>query len=155
MLNSSQERVNERAILNLLYLYAERVDAGDFDGVSQLFGDAPVFMAGPDQPAVPGKHVGAVMRRFVKTYDGIPCTKHLVTNTIIESDSSTSARTRSQFTVLQSVPDELPLQIVASGRYHDQFVENDAGEWIFAQRIMLVDAQGDVSAHLNTGTGLS
>ena len=146
---------DERAILNLLYSYAERIDAGDFAGVSQLFADAPVFMAGPDQPPVPGTQVGAVLHHFVKTYDGIPRTKHLVTNTILEADSPTSVRTRSQFTVLQNVPDELPLQVVASGRYHDEFAKNARGEWAFAQRIMLVDAHGDVSAHLNTGTGIS
>jgi ketosteroid isomerase-like protein len=146
---------DERAILNLLYSYAERIDAGDFDGVSKLFGDAPVFMAGPDQSAVPGAQVGAVLRHFVKTYDGIPRTKHLVTNTILEADSLALVRTRSQFTVLQNVPDELPLQVVASGRYHDEFEKNAQGEWAFAQRIMLVDAHGDVSAHLNTGTGIS
>ena len=146
---------DERAILNLLYSYAERIDAGDFAGVSQLFADAPVFMAGPDQPPVPGTQVGAVLHHFVKTYDGIPRTKHLVTNTILEADSPTSVRTRSQFTVLQNVPDELPLQVVASGRYHDEFVKNDQGEWAFAQRIMLVDAYGDASAHLETGDAVS
>jgi len=146
---------DERAILNLLYSYAERIDAGDFARGSQLVAHAPAFMAGPDQPPVPGTQVGAVLHHFVKTYDGIPRTKHLVTNTILEADSPTSVRTRSQFTVLQNVPDELPLQVVASGRYHDEFVKNDQGEWAFAQRIMLVDAHGDVSAHLNTGTGIS
>jgi hypothetical protein len=47
------------------------------------------------------------------------------------------------------------LQIVASGRYHDQFTKTEIGEWKFTQRIMLVDAHGDVSAHLNTGTGIA
>lgn len=146
---------DERAILNLLFTYAERIDAGDFDGVSQLFSGAEVFMAGPDHPAVAGNQVGSIMKHFVKTYDGIPRTKHVVTNTIIEPLTAASARTRSQFTVLQNVPDLLPLQVVASGRYHDQFTKTDTGEWKFAQRIMLVDAHGDVSAHLNTGTGIS
>lgn len=58
---------DERAILNLLYAYAERIDAGDFDGVSKLFAEAPVYMAGPDQSPVPGTQVGAVLRHFVKT----------------------------------------------------------------------------------------
>ena len=37
---------DERAILNLLFSYAERVDAGDFDGVSTLFERAQVFKIG-------------------------------------------------------------------------------------------------------------
>ena len=146
---------DERAILNLLFTYAERIDAGDFEGVSELFSGAEVFMAGPDHPAVAGEQVGPIMKHFVKTYEGIPLTKHLVTNTIIEALTDSSACTRSQFTVLQNVPDLLPLQVVASGRYHDQFTKSVSGEWKFAQRVMLVDAHGDVSAHLNTGTGIS
>ena len=144
----------ERSILNLLFTYAERVDAGDFDGVSRLFDGAQVFMAGPDQPAVPGSMVGAVMARFVKGYDGIPRTKHLVTNSIIEADGPSSVVARSQFTVLQDVPGVLPLQVVASGRYHDRFATDDGTTWRFVERVMLVDAHGNVSAHLNQGTGL-
>lgn len=144
----------ERSILNLLFTYAERVDAGDFDGVSRLFDGAQVFMAGPDQPAVPGSMVGTVMARFVKVYDGIPRTKHLVTNSIIEADGPSSVVARSQFTVLQEVPGELPLQVVASGRYHDRFATDDGTTWRFVERVMLVDAHGNVSAHLNQGTGL-
>lgn len=144
----------ERSILNLLFTYAERVDAGDFDGVSRLFDGAQVYMAGPDQPAVPGSMVGAVMARFVKVYDGIPRTKHVVTNSIIEPDGTSTATARSQFTVLQDVPGVLPLQVVASGRYHDRFATDDGTSWRFVERVMLVDAHGDVSAHLNQGTGL-
>lgn len=144
----------ERSILNLLFTYAERVDAGDFDGVSRLFDGAEVFMAGPDQPAVPGSMVGAVMARFVKVYDGIPRTKHLVTNSVIEADGPSSVVARSQFTVLQDVPGVLPLQVVASGRYHDRFATDDGTTWRFVERVMLVDAHGNVSAHLNQGTGL-
>lgn len=140
--------------MNLLYTYAERVDAGDFDGVSRLFDGARVFMAGPDQPAVPGSMVGAVMARFVKLYEGVPRTKHLVTNSIIEADGPSSLVARSQFTVLQDVPGVLPLQTVASGRYHDRFATDDGTTWRFVERVMLVDAHGNVSAHLNQGTGL-
>lgn len=143
----------ERAVLNLLYAYAERVDAGDFDGVSRLFTHAQVHMAGPQHPAVPGPMVGSVMARFVKVYDGVPRTKHLVTNSIVEAGDDGTVSTRSQFTVLQDVPDVLPLQVVASGRYHDRFAVVN-GSWAFVERVMLVDAHGDVSAHLNQGTGL-
>jgi len=143
----------ERSILNLLYTYAERVDAGDFAGVSRLFAGARVFMAGPDRPAVSGAMVGEVMSKFVKTYDGVPRTKHLVTNSIIESDGERGAVSRSQFTVLQEVPGVLPLQVVASGRYHDRFTSDDGIVWRFAERVMHVDAHGDVSAHLNREIG--
>jgi len=139
---------DERAIRNLLHIYAERVDSGDFDGVSALFAEAQVFMAGPDRPAVPGPMVGRVMARFVMLHDGSPRTKHLVDNTVIEPVTIDEVRTRSVFTVMQAVPGLLPLQAVASGRYHDRFVRGDDGAWRFAERTMLVDAHGDVSQHL-------
>ena len=146
---------DERAVLNLLYVYAELVDSGNFDGLSVLFAGVPVFMAGPDQPAVPGEMVGEVMHQFVKTYERVPRTDNHVTNDVPGSDAPGQARTRSQFTVLQNVPGVLPLQVVASGRYHDEFTQNASGTWAFSQRIMLVDAYGDASAHLETGDAVS
>jgi 3-phenylpropionate/cinnamic acid dioxygenase small subunit len=142
---------DEQEILGLLFRYAELVDAGDFDGVSALFGGAEVFMAGPDLPAVPGSAVGKVMQKFVVLYDGVPHTKHLVTNTIFDVEDSTHVSTRSYFTVTQCVPGRFPLQMVASGRYHDRFEKTD--RWRFVQRTMLVDHHGDTSHHLRAHTG--
>lgn len=143
---------DERQILGLLFRYAELVDAGDFDGVSQLFAGASVHMAGPDQPAVPGAMTGRIMKRVVHLYDGVPRTKHVVTNTIFESNDERSVSTRSLFTVTQSVPPSFPLQVVASGRYHDRFVETD-GVWAFVERTIHLDHQGDTSAHLRSDAG--
>ena len=140
---------DERQIVNLLHRYAELVDSADFAGISELFADAQVFMAGPDQPAVPGSMVGAVMKRFVKLHDGSPSTRHVITNTVLEADSDTRARARSVFTVLQGVAGVLPLQVVASGRYHDAFARAVDGRWSFVERTMLVDHHGDVSQHLH------
>ena len=145
MLTSS----DERQIVNLLHRYAELVDAADFDGISELFANAQVFMAGPEQPAVPGSMVGAVMKRFVKLHDGSPSTRHVISNTILDADSDSLVRTRSVFTVLQGVAGEFPLQVVASGRYHDVFERSTDGRWRFGQRTMLVDHHGDVSQHLH------
>lgn len=137
----------ETVILNLLHRYAEMVDNGDFDGVSSLFGRARVYMSGPLDDAVPGESVGAVMRRFVRLYDGVPQTRHVITNTIIEmADDRMTATTRSYFTVMQiiSVP-----EIIVVGRYHDRFSRAGNSEtWHFTERIIMVDAVGDVSNHL-------
>jgi 3-phenylpropionate/cinnamic acid dioxygenase small subunit len=141
---------DERQIVNLLHRYAELVDAADFDGISELFANAPVFMAGPEQPAVPGSMVGAVMKRFVKLHDGSPLTRHVITNTVLEADTDSRVRTRSVFTVLQGVSGVLPLQVVASGRYHDVFGRDAEGRWSFLERTMLVDHHGDVSQHLHS-----
>ena len=54
------------AITPLIMAYAERLDAGDLDGVAALFADV--------------------------LYDGIPCTRHVVTNLTTAQDSPWTAR---------------------------------------------------------------
>jgi hypothetical protein len=50
--------------------------------------------------------------------------------------------------VLQATGD-LPLQIVAAGRYHDTFERVD-GAWRYCYRdYSLLDLKGDLSGHLN------
>ena len=66
---------------------------------------------------------------------------------IIEvEDGADTASARSYFTVLQQVED-LPLQPIISGRYHDTFHRID-GSWWFDTRIMRVDLVGDLGRHL-------
>jgi len=144
----------EAEIRNLLHRYAEMVDNGDFDGVSSLFSHARVYMSGPLDDAVAGDSVGTIMRRFVRLYDGVPLTRHVITNTIIEmADDQLTATTRSYFTVLQitSAP-----EVIVVGRYHDRFSRaQDSESWFFTERVILVDAVGDVSGHLVHGLSVS
>ena len=43
--------------------------------------------------------------------------------------------------------DEVPLQPIVAGRYHDEFDRVD-DQWRFARRTMFVDLVGDLSKHL-------
>jgi 3-phenylpropionate/cinnamic acid dioxygenase small subunit len=135
------------AIAALIYTYAERLDAGDFEGVADLFRQATFRSAG--QPAVRrGRdEVLAVYRDTVALYDGSPCTRHVTTNLVIEVDVVGAAATaRSYFTVLQARP-ELPLQVIVAGRYHDRFTQTN-GEWHFTDRLIIIDLVGDLRFHL-------
>lgn len=136
----------ERQILNLLYLYAERVDAGDFEGVGELFAHGDYYV----DPASPlrGAAVAAAMRSMVQVDDhGRPGTKHLITNTILDvDDEAGTATARSYFTVLQARPG-LTLQPILTGRYYDRFERVD-GEWRFADRRITADLAGDLSQHV-------
>lgn len=134
-------------ISNLLYRYAECIDSGDFEGAAALFEHAQIRLAGDRQIAGPG--LLGVWRRSVTVHpDGTPRTKHLITNPILEIDETGDAATcRSYYTVLQATP-ALPLQIVASGRYHDEF-ERVEGRWRFRFRdYSLFDLRGDLSEHV-------
>ena len=81
--------------------------------------------------------------------DGTPRTKHVTTNLILEIDDAAGAATcRSYFTVLQQV-DDLALQPIIAGRYHDRFVR-EADVWRFAERRFHIDLVGDLSHHMLT-----
>lgn len=140
-----------RAIENLLYIYAERIDAGDLEGVADLFAHGRIKSspeASADQTFEGRQRVLGLYQGSTRIYpDGSPHTRHLTSNSIIEvADDSNTGSARSCFTVLQQV-EELPLQPIISGRYHDTFHVVD-GRWSFDTRIMLVDLVGDLSRHL-------
>lgn len=134
-------------IPNLLYLYADLFDAGDFIGAARLF-DGGAILAG-DARIEGEQAIVGMWRAMVRLYpDGTPRTRHLTTNPIIKlaADGQT-AECRSQWTVLQAV-DGLPLQVVATGRYHDRLALS-GGQWRFVERRYLkIDLTGDMSAHL-------
>jgi ketosteroid isomerase-like protein len=132
------------AIAALIHGYAERLDAGDLAGVAALFADATY------RSAQGGSYRGAaavqeVLERRVLRYDGVPRTRHLTTNLVIEL-AGDEAAARSYFTVLQAAPGG-PLQPIVAGRYHDRFARS-AGVWRFTDRLIFMDLVGDLSRHL-------
>ena len=137
------------AIANLVATYAERVDLGDFTGVGELFRAATYrAMVGDEVTTMEGaESVAAAMAGMVITYDGVPRTKHVTTNLIIEVDEQAGTATcRSYFTVFQAVGD-LPLQPIIAGRYHDRFALSGAA-WRFTDRLIYSDLIGDLRQHL-------
>lgn len=133
------------AITDLLYRYAELIDAGDFDGVGHLLGRAS--FGGPRTPAVTGaQNIAALFAMTTRRFEcGTPRTRHLVLNPIVEVDGDT-ATARSTFCVVQAT-DRIPLQPIAVGRYYDRFARDDDG-WHFTERVADVEMFGDVSEHL-------
>ena len=135
-------------IRNLLGQYCERIDAGDFDGMGELFasgglaaGDGPPFASGAGE-------VAAFYRRSTKLHDGSPRTKHLVVDTVFdEPDVDGTVVVRSSYVVLQAV-DGLPLQPIIAGRYVDTFGRDPEDAWCFVERRFHVDLVGDLSRHL-------
>ncbi|WP_319435837.1 nuclear transport factor 2 family protein [Mycobacterium sp. RTGN5] len=141
MANGSQD------ISNLVYSYAELLDIGDLEGLAALFEHAVVRPAGSDHEFRGAVAVRSLIERTVQFYDGIPRTKHLVTNLIIEiSDDGNSAIARSYYTALQAQP-HLSMQPILAGRWHDAF-EKVQGRWRFARRLIYTDLIGDISCHL-------
>lgn len=140
------------AIRALIHEYAELIDLGELDAVAALFAYGTWSSPGRGTPL---RGTEQVRRAYdgVILYDGIPCTKHVISNVTIEiADDRATATASSYFTVLQGRPD-FPLQAIIAGRYNDRFEHVD-GRWRFADRQIIPDLIGDLSRHLRDATEL-
>ena len=145
-------------IEEIMFRYAELLDAGDLEGLSAL------FARGAIKPAIgePVKGAEEVLKLYstaVKFYDAdeklvpylrgqcTPRTRHVTTNLIFEFDNAVMAATvRSVFTVYQTLAGRN--EIVAGGRYVDRFVRTLQG-WHLDERQIIIENAGDMSGHLN------
>lgn len=141
-----------RAIENLVHLYAERIDDGDFASLAELFRHGRIVR--PHRPPAERHLVGvaevqAMYDDFTRLHDdGTPRTHHVTTNLIVEVDEDAgSAAARSYFTVFQQT-DTLALQPIIAGRYHDTFHRLD-GTWWFESRTMFGRLHGALHEHLS------
>jgi 3-phenylpropionate/cinnamic acid dioxygenase small subunit len=136
------------AVTELLYRYAELIDAGDFDGVGALLSRATFGGTGPH--GVSGAEniakLFAMTTRRYPEHGNTPRTRHLVLNPIVEISAERTATSRSTFCVVQNT-ETVPLQPIVVGRYFDAFSCDDSG-WYFTERKVEVELVGDVSAHL-------
>jgi 3-phenylpropionate/cinnamic acid dioxygenase small subunit len=137
------------AIAALIHRYAERIDAGDLDGLAALFADA-VYRSDRGGRYEGAAAVREVLGRLVKLHeDGTPRTKHVTTNLVVDVDAAAGTATaRSYFTVFQQTA-AIPLQAIVAGRYEDRFVRAARG-WRFAERLIRMDLVGDLTDHLRT-----
>ena len=108
-----------REIENLVYTYAERLDAGDLDGVAALFAHGRIAGIEDGPPETVFSGVTGVRKMYemaTRLYeDGTPKTKHLTSNVqIYVDDEAGTAHGRAYYCVTQATP-ELPLQIIVTG----------------------------------------
>jgi len=141
-----------RQIENLLYTYAQRIDAGDLGGVAELFEHGRIHGVPEPPPGAIFEGAEAVLglyRSSTRLYedDGTPKTKHVTTNVMIEVDDAAGTASAQSYYQVTQATDELPLQIIITGHYHDTFHVVE-GQWCFDTRTMFVDQIGDLSHHL-------
>ena len=129
----------------LVHAYAERVDAGDVDGVADLFAHATLVSS--EGIEFSGRDtLRELWADGLQLHDGSPRTHHLITNLVIDLDEDgLHARARSYATAVQATPD-LPLQVVVASRHHDRFEKVDE-TWRFVERRDFRDLAGDLSQH--------
>jgi SnoaL-like domain len=143
------------SVARLVYTYAERLDAGDVQGMAELFTHGRFRTVGPEGITTitgPDDVLAAFLGSVRFLADGTPGTKHVTTNLIVdEGDQPDTARARSYFTVLQSTP-ALPLQVILAGSYRDEFAVID-GAWHFTDRLVRIELIGELSEHLSVELG--
>jgi 3-phenylpropionate/cinnamic acid dioxygenase small subunit len=138
-------------IIELLYRYAELIDAGDFEGVGQLL--ARSTFGGSASGSVSGaENIATLFAKTTRRYPdhgNTPRTRHLVLNPIVEFGVDGTATSRSTFCVVQDT-ETVPIQPIVVGRYYDTFSRGsgNSGNWQFTERKVEIQMIGDVSAHL-------
>ena len=137
-----------RAIENLLNVYAETIDAGDFAALGDIFSRATILAPAGDEGFHGRDAIRGMYETSTRVYeDGTPKTQHNMSNVWIEVDEAAgTASARLCFTVMQQLPD-LPLQVIIAGRYRDRFARDENG-WYFVERRMIPRLYGDLSRHL-------
>jgi ketosteroid isomerase-like protein len=145
---SVQETASE-AITKLIFTYAERIDAGDFAGVGELFAHATLTFEGFGDAVAGRDAIAALYGRTTRRYgDGTPGTKHVMTNVMVDvADDGEAASSRSYFTVLQAIPGALALQPVIAGRYRHTYERVD-GRWRVLTMHIIIDLVGDLGHHM-------
>jgi ketosteroid isomerase-like protein len=143
-----QETPSE-AITKLVYEYAERIDAGDFDGVGELLQHTTLTFEGYDDAVSGHDAITRLYERSTRRYeDGTPRSKHVMTNVIVDvAEDGDTAQSRSYFTVLQAVRGALALQPVIAGRYRHRYERVD-GAWRVTSMHVIIDLVGDLSHHM-------
>jgi ketosteroid isomerase-like protein len=132
------------AIRALVHEYAFRLDAGDLDGVSQLFEHAELTSTRHDRVLRGTAEARTLFEPVMLKDDGTPATMHQLTNVTVSVDGDT-ASARSYFTVLQVTAQGL--HPILAGEYRDRFARVD-GAWRFAERCFDPKLFGDMSRHM-------
>lgn len=133
------------AIQNLVHTYPYLIDGGDFEALGRLFARCKIYSGDHLVADCQPEAAMAMFQNWIYLYDGVPRTRHCLSNLIIEPESGTRAVVRSYVMVFQQT-DALPLQPIVGGDYLDT-VEKIDGAWRFVERRMAQDLVGNLSVH--------
>jgi len=128
------------AIENLMARYCRLYDDGDLEGYAELFRHG--LVSGMSKP----EEVIAWHRKNIFFYDGIPKTRHLISNIEIEIDEAAGLADGRSYIIAYQALEDFPLQPILLGSYIDKFHRID-GQWYFASRSFKWHLSGDNSRH--------
>ncbi len=145
--------IGAEQIRDLIFEYTNRLDAGDLEGMAQLFAHSRFGTADTHGKLVGETTFGAASvlqqyRDFTRIHadTGTPRTKHFTANVRVQvAHDSLSATSTSYVMVAQTSP-RLALQMILTSRNFDRF-ERINEVWRFSERLIVIDQLGDLSEH--------
>jgi 3-phenylpropionate/cinnamic acid dioxygenase small subunit len=135
-------------IQNMIYRYADLLDAGEIETLADLFAYADFYKPTAAFRRDP-KGLATMWREWVRMYPeagNTPATRHIISNVTIEPGGEGRARAKSYLTVLQATR-ELPLQPIIVVTHADIF-QSVANGWRFLERKEEVNLVGHLTSHL-------
>jgi 3-phenylpropionate/cinnamic acid dioxygenase small subunit len=140
------------SIRNLLGRYCALMDAGDFDGLANLFADGRLSDEHGTVFATGAAEIATMWHAQTILHDGSPRTRHVTANTVIDVDTTAGTATAHSSYVVFQATKEMSLQPIISGRYLDRFACDEETTWRWDERSYAVDHVGDLSSHLRRPT---
>ena len=134
-------------ILSLLNLYSYTIDGGDLKSFTALYEKGEWNIEGLPPNRGAQAIFDNVMSKVIIYDDGTPRTRHINTNIEIAIDEKNETAKVQRYVTLIQQTETLPLQVIFSGHYHDEFVKEE-GKWRFAKTVVTKPLIGDGSQHL-------
>lgn len=130
----------ERAVIDVLNRYASAIDDGDPEAWAELFTEDAVWQVAGAAARIAVRIEGrSELRRFAENHTAAPEAwhKHCVVEPRVDVEGSRATSTCYTFR-LDGFPDGPVVQ--SFGRYHDQLVRDDRGQWRIAHRTVMVES---------------
>ena len=145
--------VSQRAIERRIFEVGYAIEAGDFQRVGQLMGNATL---GADLIGRKVYQGGDQIRdQYTRTNIVYPdrgrASKEIYHNILVDIDLDHDRATSvTSYTVAHQPPDE-PFEILVAGKYEDEW-ERVGGEWQWADRYVVVQFKNNLDKHMHSGS---
>ncbi len=136
-------------IMSLLNRYSHTVDGGDIEGFVALFEKGEWYVEGSTPNRGSKEVFENVLSKVIIYEDGTPRTRHINANIELSIDEKSGTAKGQRYVTVLKQTDSLPLQVIFSGHYYDEFVKEN-GEWRFAKTVIHQPFVGDMSQHIKS-----
>lgn len=139
---------NRDEINSLINEYSFTLDSGDLEGFLDLFENGQ-WVFNNSKPCLGREELWQnVVSRVIIYDDGTPRTRHVSSNIEITISEDELTATSQRYVVVYQQTDELPLQVIYSGHYFDEFVKDAVGGWRFSKCTVRGPLTGNLSYHM-------